>query len=226
MELEIEWKEGARMFVVGDVHGCLDQLMQELERVGFIADRDHLFALGDLVDRGPDSMGVLSLLNEPWFHSVMGNHEAMMLEASVDVKAVGYHVANGGQWFNDADDEQRRLACRLAASLPTTITVRSPSGRRIGLVHADAYGLDWNNFRWRMANAERRERKALRNHAMWSRDMVEALERGDSILPMRGVDHVYYGHNVVERAVTIGNQTWLDTGAGFRGRKLTMVEVA
>ena len=44
---------GARLFVCGDIHGCLGPLNERLDAIGFDKDRDHLFALGDLVDRGP-----------------------------------------------------------------------------------------------------------------------------------------------------------------------------
>jgi serine/threonine protein phosphatase 1 len=63
-----------RDFVIGDLHGCLDQLQLKLALVSFAPERgDRLFAVGDLVDRGPDSLGCLNLLREPWFFSVLGN---------------------------------------------------------------------------------------------------------------------------------------------------------
>lgn len=38
-----------------------------------------MLSVGDLVDRGPDSIGCLKLLEAPWFHAVMGNHEQLLL---------------------------------------------------------------------------------------------------------------------------------------------------
>jgi serine/threonine protein phosphatase 1 len=67
-----------RDFVIGDLHGCLDQLQDKLNSASFEPERgDRLFAVGDLVDRGPDSLGCLKLLQEPWFFSVLGNHDQM-----------------------------------------------------------------------------------------------------------------------------------------------------
>lgn len=66
-------------YIVGDLHGCRDLLEIELDRVGFDQSRDRLFSVGDLADRGPDSLGCLRLLLEPWFFAVRGNHEDMML---------------------------------------------------------------------------------------------------------------------------------------------------
>src|SRR3546814_10866998 len=67
-------------FIVGDLHGCLDLLQVELDRVGFDRAKDRLFSVGDLIDRGPDSMGCLRLLREPWFFAARGNHEDMLLD--------------------------------------------------------------------------------------------------------------------------------------------------
>ena len=80
--------EGWRIYAIGDVHGCLPQLERLLNAVA--ADRRshdlnvHLIFLGDLVDRGPDSAGVLERVmrdlpaNKVSF--LMGNHEEVMLE--------------------------------------------------------------------------------------------------------------------------------------------------
>lgn len=65
-------------FVVGDLHGCFQLLDALLIQVRFDPARDRLFSVGDLIDRGPDSLACLQLLQEPWFFAVAGNHEAML----------------------------------------------------------------------------------------------------------------------------------------------------
>ena len=69
--------EKGRLFVVGDIHGCYDELMQGLEQVNFDFQNDLLIAVGDLVDRGSDSLKCLNLIDEPWFKAILGNHEEM-----------------------------------------------------------------------------------------------------------------------------------------------------
>lgn len=58
-----------RDFVVGDLHGYYTPLMQRLEELHFEPSCDRVLAVGDLIDRGPDSVRCLELLKEPWFFS-------------------------------------------------------------------------------------------------------------------------------------------------------------
>jgi serine/threonine protein phosphatase 1 len=80
---------GTRAYAIGDVHARRDLLAELLERIDAerIADprpHEHLVLLGDLIDRGPDSRGVLDLLLErqatdPSLTILGGNHEAMLV---------------------------------------------------------------------------------------------------------------------------------------------------
>lgn len=64
-----------RDVVVGDVHGCLSALLELLAAVE-LRDADCLVALGDIVDRGPDSLGVWRFLRDrPNTVVLLGNHE-------------------------------------------------------------------------------------------------------------------------------------------------------
>lgn len=56
-----------KVYVIGDLHGCLDLLWELLDEVGFDRNRERLFPVGDLIDRGPESLGALLLLAAPWF---------------------------------------------------------------------------------------------------------------------------------------------------------------
>jgi serine/threonine protein phosphatase 1 len=64
-------------FVVGDIHGQHDKLVNALALVGFNFIEDRLFSVGDLVDRGKGSKKVVDLLQESWFDAVKGNHEQL-----------------------------------------------------------------------------------------------------------------------------------------------------
>jgi hypothetical protein len=78
-------------FVVSDVHGHLDDLRHVLAQAGLVTDDRwvggdaSLWVLGDLVDRGPDGIGVVRLMRSltaqapEQVHMLMGNHESLML---------------------------------------------------------------------------------------------------------------------------------------------------
>ncbi|WP_340101201.1 metallophosphoesterase family protein [Salinibaculum salinum] len=70
------------VYVVGDVHGCLDAFERLLEELAVDAD-DLIICVGDLVRKGPDSKGVLSLVRErDNVLSVRGNNEQGLLDGS------------------------------------------------------------------------------------------------------------------------------------------------
>lgn len=135
-----------RDFVLGDLHGTTDLLRALMEHVTFDPDKDRLFSVGDLIDRGEDSPGGLALLLEPWFHAVIGNHEDMMMDyllprarqkypmESSDGKPGHAFLFNGGEkWFGDyriSGEMKGRLE-----SLPLLIVVGEEADR-FHVVHA------------------------------------------------------------------------------------------
>jgi len=64
-----------RTIVVGDVHGCLEELDELLRLVELRPGFDRLVFVGDLLDRGPDPVGVVRRARELRATSVVGNHE-------------------------------------------------------------------------------------------------------------------------------------------------------
>jgi hypothetical protein len=69
-----------RTIIVGDVHGCVDELGRLLDALAPAA-ADRVFFVGDLIARGPDSLGVLALYRQVNARSVLGNHESTLLAA-------------------------------------------------------------------------------------------------------------------------------------------------
>jgi len=64
-----------RRIVVGDIHGCYDELTDLLEKVG-IGDGDRIICVGDLITKGPKSKEVLELfMTDARFSTVIGNHD-------------------------------------------------------------------------------------------------------------------------------------------------------
>jgi hypothetical protein len=67
-----------RTIIVGDVHGCVDELQLLLRRCGH-ARGDRVVLAGDLVAKGPDSQGVVQFARENGLGAVMGNHDAFAI---------------------------------------------------------------------------------------------------------------------------------------------------
>jgi serine/threonine protein phosphatase 1 len=94
----------SQTYAIGDVHGCLDQLQRLVE----LCERDagaqkiKFVFLGDYIDRGPDSRGVVEFLIDlqTWSPDeivcLMGNHEAMLLAAIDDEANEPHWLRNGG----------------------------------------------------------------------------------------------------------------------------------
>lgn len=72
-------------YVIGDVHGCFRELMKLLEKIERSDDKARFIFVGDFVDRGPEVMRTLDwaishISKTGRYRSVMGNHEAMLIE--------------------------------------------------------------------------------------------------------------------------------------------------
>jgi len=76
------------IYLVGDLQGCCDPLERLLQTLDFSPSRDHLYLLGDLVNRGPDSLGVLRRLRalEGSVTCLLGNHDLHLLAVAHGVR--------------------------------------------------------------------------------------------------------------------------------------------
>lgn len=86
-------------YAIGDIHGCLDAFLALIRAVGPERE-DTVVLLGDYVNRGADSRGVIDrilyLRNETRVVALRGNHDATMIEARKGAKALEYWKRIGG----------------------------------------------------------------------------------------------------------------------------------
>lgn len=86
-------------YFVGDIHGCFLELTNKMLEVGFDTTVDRIFSVGDLVDRGVNSLQSVDWIKLPYFHAVQGNHESLAIRypnGNMDtdiVKNIDYVVA-------------------------------------------------------------------------------------------------------------------------------------
>ncbi len=95
------------IYLVGDLQGCLDPLDRLLAQLDFSPSRDHVYVLGDLVNRGPDSLGVLRRLASLGGAAtcLLGNHDLHLLAVAHGVRKVHRSDTLGGL----LDDPQRPM---------------------------------------------------------------------------------------------------------------------
>src|SRR5674476_1354268 len=90
-----------RIFSIGDIHGCNDAFQQMLFAEIKIKKQDTVYCIGDYIDRGPDSKGVVDSilsLKEKGFniHTLRGNHEQMMMDSELSKENFEHWYINGG----------------------------------------------------------------------------------------------------------------------------------
>lgn len=203
-------------WVVGDIHGMYDMLMADLDRVGFNKKTDRLFGVGDLIDRGPDSPKCIRLLNEPWFFSVVGNHDAFILNRDYQT-----WMPNGGQWWiHETTESKIELQALMAEHAYTRFEVAHKSGKKFGIVHGEFPGNDWDDF----DDTD----PYLQESCMWGRTKFKmALRRSSFVNPVDNIDMLFHGHNIlIGEILRESNQVWIDTGAYYsRGGYFTIINV-
>ncbi|TAM41330.1 MAG: symmetrical bis(5'-nucleosyl)-tetraphosphatase [Burkholderiaceae bacterium] len=86
------------LYLIGDVQGCDSALQRLLDKIDFSPSRDTLYQLGDLVNRGPDSVGVLRRMMRygDAARCLLGNHDLHLLAISQGVRPLHRNDTLGG----------------------------------------------------------------------------------------------------------------------------------
>lgn len=201
---EYSLNEKGEDYIVGDIHGHFRKLDDALEDINFDYANDRLFVVGDLIDRGPFSHEALSYLEKPWFHSVVGNHEEMLIRGYLfESKKDASHensmmyrtwMGNGGRWAEDILSVNMSFIEDMAvafSNLPyfIEVPVKNADGdvKKVGIVHAELnLTNDWDilreiatDFENGKADTDNEFAKVVRNlmsDATWSRDRITHLQ--------------------------------------------------
>ncbi|NUT46222.1 MAG: protein phosphatase [Saccharothrix sp.] len=205
--------------VIGDVHGCRVELVHLLRELGYSASGAHpdgrkAVFVGDLVDRGPDTPGVLRLVMAMVAagdaFSVRGNHEEKLVRA-----LKGHDVrANHGLEHSLAQLARETAAFRaeVLAFCDALVPHYVLDGGKLVVAHA---GLPERHHGT--------ESPRMRSLALWGVPTGEFDARGFPVrhpwaLDYRGAAMVLYGHTPVEEPEWVNGTLCLDTGCVFGGR--------
>lgn len=176
------------MLVIGDVHGCYKTLLALLRKC---PDRDVVF-VGDLIDRGPDSLNVLRLVRER-YRTVLGNHEDMMLLAEDKAHHYDLWMMNGGRaTLNQLGEENLAYWREWFTHLPYKIEVGD-------------FIISHSNYAYGLTQHDRK------HFTLWNRDTDEVFTDGRINI---------IGHTPMEEPFRKKGLIMLDT-ACFCGNKLT-----
>ncbi|MFE0031281.1 polynucleotide kinase-phosphatase [[Kitasatospora] papulosa] len=207
--------------IIGDIHGCSSELDTLLGKLGYEngshpEGRTAVF-VGDLVDRGPDSPGVLrrvmSMVSSGDALCVPGNHENKLGRYLKGRKVQHSHgLAETVEQLEREDAEHPEFREEVADFIDGLVSHYVLDGGRLVVCHA---GLP-EKYHGRTSGR-------VRSHALYGDTTGETDEFG---LPVRypwaeeyrGAAAVVYGHTPVPTASWVNNTLCLDTGAVFGGK--------
>jgi len=232
---------GGRDFVCGDIHGAYSCVMAALKGLNFDKTKDRLICAGDLVDRGPQNYECIQLLAEKWFFCCLGNHEDMAYQHFTGGYMGQWWGGNGGHWINHAPQEAEGIIRHEFAKLPYLITVKNADGTRFHALHAELPLQKIVRMNIQLSDELlENEGKFLELaetygagdgvSVLWARSLFYSAyraEQNDTLLRKLAkqaemykyeqafgtVSPIFSGHTIVQRPLTIGAQTNIDTCA-------------
>lgn len=198
-----------RTIIVGDVHGCRTELEALLDRVGFVSG-DRLVFVGDLIARGPDSLGVLDVARRTGAVIVRGNHEHKLLEYRRDPDGSPL-----GRLHVEIARAMRPVDWTLLETSPIWIDLPEHGIRIVhaGLVPGVPMEDQSRDALLHIRTVDVRggpSRKLREHHVLWGSVYV-------------GGPHVIFGHNALPGLQLHPWATGLDTGCVYGGRLTAMV---
>lgn len=225
--LHLERNTVGRDFVVGDLHGCFDELNKLLDHVQFDRSKDRLISVGDLIDRGPKNVECAELLKESWFFCVMGNHEELCFETVLN-KSFTHHrtwYGNGGEWAKAVPDEKLVELSELMVDLPLVITVGEGKDR-FNIVHGELFYEGQVEHQGQLTYRRIPVTDSMIDSWVWKEHEEGMMTWGRTIIS--GTKSVAYkwhddekmsltfcGHTPVRDPVQFGRQMYIDLGGVF-----------
>lgn len=210
--------------IIGDVHGCFDELSELLERLGYGVDRDACTAvhpdgrkavfLGDLCDRGnkiPETLGlVMNMVRSGNALCVPGNHDAKLLRYLNGANVQRTHGLVDS--IRQLEGRPEEWIAELKTFLDSLVGHYVLDGGRLVVAHAgmkEAY----------QGKSSKRVREfALFGDTNGESDAYGRPVRLDWAAAYRGKAKVVYGHTPTAEATAVNNTLNIDTGCVFGGK--------
>lgn len=209
-----------RIFVVGDIHGCLDKLQDLMKRIDPAPGRDQLVFLGDYIDRGDNSRGVVDYLlrvREKYPETVflVGNHEKMFLDFLGGIEQALFIHNGGGSTIRSYMGSMENPKMIMHRGLDTVVLDQMvPPGHRAFLGGLLPYyeTADYIMVHAGLKNGVRLEEQTV-DDLVWIREEFIYSEQDFG-------RRVIFGHTPFVRPLVLPNKIGIDTGAVY-GNTLT-----
>ncbi len=199
--------DALRTILVGDVHGCLDELTALLAKCGLAAG-DRLVFVGDLVAKGPDSAGVVELAREHGALCVRGNHDEAVLRY-LRAKHRGETLPKVKKAHLEVGDTLSRKAFAYLEATPFYLELRDA---QVWVVHAGVVpGLSLSKQDPRHLMTMR----TLKPDGTPSQRLDEGTPWAERYT---GPTHVIFGHDAMSGLQQHPFATGLDTGCVYGGK--------
>lgn len=205
-----------RTLIVGDVHGCKAELEALLDATRF-GTGDQVVFVGDLIARGPESLGVLDVARQTGALIVRGNHEEKLLawQREGEIHARGGPAPRPlGHMHAEVAMAMRPIDWSMLSNTPLWIDLPE---HRLRVVHAGVVP--------GVPIEEQRKKTLLRVRAVGP-DGEPLATRGRGELwgkTYKGPPHVVFGHNAAVRPQFHPWATGIDTGCVYGGRLTALV---
>ena len=197
-----------RTYIIGDIHGCLEMLKRLIDKIDWQPEQDRLIFLGDYIDRGADSKGVVDyvlqlLETSSHVRCLKGNHESLFLDY-LNGEDYSTFLMNGGKntLASYESDDTTGISPKHMSFYESLET----------MIELDDYYVVHAGFRPEVEMAEQSE-----EDFQWIREpfIFSEYDFGKRVI---------FGHSPFYEPLVMDNKIGLDTGAVF-GNRLTCLEI-
>lgn len=216
------------IYVMSDIHGNKKAFEDILEQIDF-NDNDHLYVLGDVVDRQPFGIEILQhIIDSKNIHMILGNHEYMMMDAlgfpyelegctkyTTKEEKMKQWFMNGGNityraWMKLSMEEKRKIR-KYMYNLPLKYDI-NVNGRQFKLVHAvpcELYDIVQDQLIG--------ESRAY--FSVWERELIKVFADVENFTTIFGHTPTCHLQNVLPMNVYFNkNIIGIDCGAAYNGK--------
>lgn len=245
--ITIDMQNQSRLIIVGDVHGCIDELHRVLELARYSSSSgDQVVFVGDMINKGPDSIGVIRLLQKEGWQAVLGNHEAMLLTlimhledpnsvrqvprndnsiGDVLLRRLQIKCTDVSRWLKPMCSQQMRHIIQSLTlqdiewmrTLPSYIRVPSVDGATPDLVVVHAGLLPGTSLATHTAHVMNTIRNILPDGSPSNDRMYEPSVGLPWASAWYGPEHVVFGHDSRRKLQLHKSATGIDTGCVYGG---------